>query len=50
MCKISMRALNHVEYGNSTLKTPESVFGVFGMRIWLAMMTGAADALPPDTR
>ncbi len=47
-----MRALNHLEYGdgNATLKTPESVFTVFGMRISLAMMTGAADALPPDTR
>ncbi len=47
-----MRALNHLEYGdgNATLKTPESVFTVFGMRISLTLMTGAADALPPDTR
>ncbi len=49
MCKIS---INHLEYGNgnSTLKTPELVFTVFGMRISLAMMTGAVDPLPPDTR
>ncbi|KRW66082.1 hypothetical protein AO741_12650 [Pseudomonas sp. TTU2014-105ASC] len=52
MCEISMRALNHLEYGdgNATLKTPELVFMVFGMRISLTLMTGAADALPPDTR
>jgi transcriptional regulator with XRE-family HTH domain len=42
MCKISMRALNHLEYGdgNPTLKTLQSVFRIFGMRISLAM-TGA---------
>ena len=45
-----MRALNHLEYGDATLKTPESVFMVFGMRISLTLMTGAVDALPPDTR
>jgi len=52
MCEISMRALNHLAYGdgNATLKTPELVFMVFGMRISLTLMTGAADALPPDTR
>lgn len=39
MCKISMRALNHLEYGdgNPTLKTLQSVFKLFGMRISLAM-------------
>ena len=46
MCKISMRALNHLEYGdgNPTLKTLESVFKVFGMRISLAMISKPPDA------
>lgn len=45
MCKISMRALNHLEYGdgNPTLKTLESVFKIFGMRISLAMTRPGPD-------
>ncbi|TLX54002.1 transcriptional regulator [Stutzerimonas nosocomialis] len=44
MCKISMRALNHLEHGdgNPTLKTLQSVFKVFGMRISLAMVDAYA--------
>jgi transcriptional regulator with XRE-family HTH domain len=51
MCKISMRALNHLEYGdgNPTLKTLESVFKVFGIRISLAMVSGPFDTPPPMT-
>lgn len=46
MCKISIRALNHLEYGdgNPTLKTLESVFKVFGMRISVAMISNPANA------
>ena len=46
MCKISMRALNHLEYGdgNPTLKTLESVFKVFGMRISLTMINNPPHA------
>lgn len=37
MCKISMRALNHLEHGdgNPTLATLEAVFKPFGLRIGL---------------
>ncbi|MCQ4328862.1 helix-turn-helix transcriptional regulator [Stutzerimonas stutzeri] len=45
MCKISMRAQNHLEHGdgNPTLKTLQSVFRVFGMRISLAMVDAYAE-------
>ncbi|MDF3932980.1 helix-turn-helix domain-containing protein [Pseudomonas citronellolis] len=38
MCKISMRALNHLEHedGNPTLATLEAVFRPFGLRMGLA--------------
>jgi len=51
ICKIPMRALSHLEYGdgNPTLKTLESVFKVFGMRISLAMVAGPVDTPPPTT-